>query len=315
MAVLLSGAVPAAPPDGLPDGVARSIADMMALSRTEGDALWPGYGAAPFGFLLVEPERETLLCDPRLPPGFVRQPDLPGLGCLQAAGPPSWRTPSLLAAMPGFGGASVIVMGTPTTTGLPSGDWQMTILHEHFHQWQSDLPGYYARVAALDLAAGDSSGLWMLNYPFLYDNPVVGRAFARASRALAHAIAARPAARAGATRAYRAARAAFRQSVSAQDWRYFEFQLWQEGIARWTEFTLGVRSTNPAVRVAAHAARRKTLKALAAPNLKSHGRISVYAYGAGEALLLERLDPRWRACYTQDMALGPRFDQRCRRAP
>jgi hypothetical protein len=214
--------------------------------------------------------------------------------------------------MPVFGPPSVSVMGTPATTGRTIGDWKMTILHEHFHQWQSAQPGYYDRVAALDLAGGDETGMWMLNYAFPYADAAVGNAHARASVALKAAIVAQKKDVAAATKHYLTTRSELQKSLSARDWRYFEFQLWQEGVARWTEFTLGAKSKDESVRAAATLSRQKTLDALATPTLKAEGRVAVYAFGAGEAMLLDRIDPQWRRCYLRDFALGPRFEKRCK---
>lgn len=133
--------------------VAAGIADSRHLAQHVGDTVWPAFSTAPFGFLLVTPDRELLLCDPRVPDGFTVGPSIAALGCSSASGPRSWRQPSFLAAMPTFGPPAIIVMGSPATTGRSQADWELTVLHEHFHQWQSALPGYYARVDALDLRA------------------------------------------------------------------------------------------------------------------------------------------------------------------
>jgi hypothetical protein len=312
-ALLISSPVVSAVSGGaIPQDVAGGLKDMIALSRTHGENLWRGYGKTAFGFLLVQPDREVLLCDNRLPDGFVRAVDDPVLGCKQASGPPSWRQASFLAAMPVFGPPSVIVMGTPATTGRTPGDWKMTILHEHFHQWQSAQTGYYDRVAALDLAGGDETGMWMLNYAFPYADASVGNAHARASAALKAAILANKKDLVDATKRYLVARGELQKTVSERDWRYFEFQLWQEGVARWTEFTLGAKSKDEGVRAAAAVSREKTVEALAKPTLKADGRVAVYAFGSGEAMLLDRIDPHWRRCYSKDFALGPRFEKRCK---
>jgi hypothetical protein len=306
----LSGAS-AAPSGSTSAEIAQGLKDMVALASYDGEKLWPQYGKIPFGFLLVEPDREILLCDSRLPDGFVREADDPLLGCKQASGPPSWRQSSFLAAMPVFGPPSVIVMGTPETTGKTLSEWKMTILHEHFHQWQSAQPEYYERVIALDLADGDETGMWMLNYPFPYNTAAVGDAQARAAAALKAAIISKKKNLAAAIRLYLEARNDLQKSVPERDWRYFEFQLWQEGVARWTEFTLGAKSNDADVRSAAAVSRQNTINALNTSNLKADGRITVYAQGAGEAILLDRINPHWQRCYLKDFALGPRLKARC----
>jgi hypothetical protein len=292
--------------------VIQGIADSRALAGRHGDSIWPGYSSAPFGFVYVTTERETLFCDPRVPDGFTAGPHVNALNCPSAVGPTSWRQPYLLAAMPAFGPPSVIVMGSASATGRSQADWELTILHEHFHQWQSALPGYYDRVAALDLAGGDETGMWMLNYPFPYANGAVAALHADAAQALSAALNAAPgAALDAAAAAYLRRRAAFQAAVSVQDWRYFEFQLWQEGVARWTEITIGARSDKAEIRAAAASMRQHVIDSLTASDLARDGRVAVYSMGAGEAMLLDRSNPGWRACYGQRLDLGTLLDRPC----
>src|SRR6185295_7694127 len=59
------------------------------------------------------------------------------------------------------------------------------------------------------------------------------------SKALAHTLSARQKPYFGEKLAtYREARAKFRAALNADDAKYFAFQLWQEGIARYTEMRL-----------------------------------------------------------------------------
>ena len=290
--------------------IGDTLAAMRRFAATVGEGLWPGYRAAPFGMLLIDDDRETLLCEDRLPPGFVADGRDTATGCARATRARGKLGGKLLAAMPLFGPPSTIVMGTPENTGRELGDWLRTILHEHFHQYQSVLPDYYARTAALDLANGDTTGMWMLNYRFPYDAPKVIAAHAEASRALAAALAARgKRGFAPAVRRYLAARRVFAASVTPADWRYAELQLWQEGVARWTEIALGKRYPDPDVRSAAATLEARTLAELGAPDLEASGREFAYPFGAGEAMLLDACAPRWRAAYPRVLALGPLFER------
>lgn len=311
-AVVLIGAAP------MPN-LGSDLARMRDFAAHRGETLWQGYDRAPFGFLLIGGDRETLLCDDRLPAGFVSARRDAATGCAAATRARSGLPDKLLAAMPVFGPPSTIVMGTPESTGRSRGDWLRTILHEHFHQWQTTLPDYWARTDALDLANGDQTGMWMLNYAFPYMDPKVAAAHATASKALAAALAARRTSGFGAalTR-YMAARRTFQASVSPADWRYAEFELWQEGAARWTEIALGKLYPDPAVRKAATDLERQTLEQLAAPDLANQGRVFVYPFGAGETMLLEACSPGWRDTYRGVLALGPLLDialTRCGKAP
>ena len=174
-----------------PGALSPSLVQVRRFAETKGEALWPGYGAATFEFLLVEAESETLLCRTSAPSGFTAAGVDNATGCARYTRPRTSLSDKLLAAMPLFGPPPTIVMGTPETTGRTPASWLRTILHEHFHQWQFSLPGYFARTDALALKGGDESGMWVLNYPFPYERPDVVAAQAAASQALADAAAAR----------------------------------------------------------------------------------------------------------------------------
>jgi hypothetical protein len=102
--------------------------------------------------------------------------------------------------------------------------------------------------------------------------------------------------------------------VSANDAKYFSFQLWQEGIARYTE----VRSAEAAARYTpalefaalpdyepvahyAERARQKTLDELKSADLVTWKRTVVYSFGAAEGFLLDRVRPNWKDEYFRQM--------------
>lgn len=114
--------------------LAAELAAIRRVARTEGEALWPGYGTAPFGFLLIDGGRETLLCQSPVPAGFTADGRDPATGCDRLVRPRGNLPEGQLAAMPVFGPPSTIVMGTPAATQLSLPRWRATILHEHFHQ-------------------------------------------------------------------------------------------------------------------------------------------------------------------------------------
>lgn len=293
-------------------GIEAELASVRQEARTAGEALWPGYGNAPFGLLLVEPERETLLCQSP-PAGFTADGRDEATGCERHVRPRSGLPEGLLAAMPVFGPPSTIVMGTPEATRLTLPRWRLTLLHEHFHQWQAALPDYYDRVAALDLAGGDETGMWMLDYRFPYERADVAAAYAAAARALLAAIAARGTeAFASRLSDYLDRRRAFARTAGERDWRYLEFQLWQEGVARWTEIAIGRASADAAMREEAAARESEVMSELAEPDLPGRKRLVAYPLGAGEAMLLEACGPAWRSAYPRLLALGPLVEQAAR---
>ena len=303
-----AAAATASPPAGSPN-VGTAIAEVRRFAASAGDKLWHGYGKAPFGFLLVAGDKEQLLCQAPAPDGYVADGKDAASGCSRYVRDRSKLPETLLAAMPIFGPPSTIVMGTPATTGRSSADWTRTILHEHFHQWQDSLPDFYGRAAALDLSGGDRTGMWMLNYPFPYDDRKVLAAFGAASRALGAAVDARGTRRFHkALKGYLAARAILAETAGENNWRYAEFELWKEGVARWTEIELGKRYPDPAVRASALRLEHQSRAWLDKPDLTGSGREFVYPYGTAEAMLLQACGAGWRTAHPKQLALGPLLD-------
>jgi len=295
-----------------------NLAQVREFARTRAEATWPGYGSAAADFLLVGATQETLLCRDEAPAGFDAAGRDANTGCACYVRSRSGLPDTLLAAMPIFGPPATIVMGTPQSTGHSGAEWLRTILHEHFHQWQMQLPDYFARVDALGLSHGDKSGNWMLAYPFPYGAKAPARAYARAAHALAVAVEARG------TRAFVAAfsdfltaRRDFAASVPEEAWRYLDFEMWQEGGARWTEIELGKQYPRADVRAASSVLERRTLEALRKPDLKTQRRELVYPFGAAQLMLLDACGVDWRASYREALAVTPLLDAalaRCRAA-
>lgn len=295
----------AASAQGVSTQLGQMLAQVRAFSAASGESLWPGYGSAPSGFLLVDADKEVLLCQPGTPEGFTADGIEPMTRCQRWSRPRTNLPATLLAALPILGQPSTIVMGTPEGTGKPLASWLRTILHEHFHQWQTAQPDYYKRVEKLDLSGSDKTGMWMLNFPFPYDRAPVASAYTAASNALADALELRG--KSGFSAAfdrYLAARRRFAGSVSKREWRYIDFQLWQEGVARWTEMQLGKMYPDAAVRASAVALEQDVLAQLRKPDLARQKRELVYPFGAGEAMLMSACGSAWRESYLSVLGNG-----------
>ena len=292
-----------------PDDRVR-IAEAFRLADAIGDSIWRGWTSAPFAVLLVTPEREFLVRHPRPSADFTRvgYDSLLGGDVLVRA---RTLSPNLLATFPAVGGVSTIVIGQPTATGKSSTEWVLTLLHEHFHQLQMSRADYRARVGALALSHGDSSGMWMLNYAFPYDSATVQSRFGALAAQLDSALAGpAPDVRRSHWLAARVARAALRAALPADDDRYLAFQMWQEGVARFTElqaarFAAGHFAPGAAFRalpdfvpfdVAARRIEAGIYAGLRAP-LARDRRVAFYPVGAATALLLDEMGPGWRDEY------------------
>ncbi len=287
---------------------ARRLADAL------GSEVWPSW-ATPFELLLVGEAQEYLIGSRRSPDGFEELREDPELGPV-AVRPRVFAT-QLEATMPAFGPPATIVVGTAKATDRSPTGWMLMLLHEHFHQWQMRSTAYFEAVAALDLAGDDTTGRWMLDYPFPYDSPPVVADYERVARALAGLLR-RPADEdiASEAEALWDDYAAWLSELEDRDRRYLRFQLWQEGVARFVELRVAEKAgagwkPSPSVTAlegfedfsaAACAAWELLFEQLEEPDLPRRRRVSFYALGAGLALLLDRTEPTWKSRYEE-----PRF--------
>jgi hypothetical protein len=287
------------------------IAEAFRLADALGDRVWPGWSKAPFAVLLVTPEYEFLIRHPKPSDDFTLIGDDPVLKEKVWFRKRQFST-RLLATFPAVNGLTTIVIGQAEgAASNTSARWVITLLHEHFHQLQYSQPRYQAAVDALGLAGSDQTGMWMLNYSFPYTTPAVKEQFAALSRSLAEALTAREADFAGKFAAYVNARAAFQAALSENDRKYLAFQLWQEGVARYTECRLaelaareyqpstafqGLKDYKP-FEVVARALRSDVEKELGSVQLDKAKRSVVYNFGAAECLVLDRARPEWQRRY------------------
>ncbi len=102
-------ATPLAATAQTPSELTPRIAEVRTFANGPGEAVWAGYGAAPFSLLITGPESELLLCRPTAPPGFEALERDPTTGCGAYSRPRSALPDTLLAAMPIFGPPSTIV--------------------------------------------------------------------------------------------------------------------------------------------------------------------------------------------------------------
>ena len=310
----------------LPDIDRVRLAEAFRIGETLGNRIWASWNKAPFAVLLVTPENEFLIRHPKPSADFTLILYDP---LLQSKVYYRQRTqpPNLLATFP-IGGIPTIVIGQAENTAKKtSTPWVVTMLHEHFHQLQYSQLDYYRQVDALGLSRGDQSGMWMLNYPFPYDWPEMKDHFSLLSRLLAEALQARNKTEFSARlAAYLRQRDELGKTLSPDDYRYFSFQMWQEGIARYTEYRIAklaagkykpskafraLKDYQPFVGVAEQI-KSGILNELTTGQLEDYKRVMFYALGAGEGLLLDRTNPRWRQRYFVDKFYLDRYFDRTR---
>jgi hypothetical protein len=288
------------------------VAEAWRLADQVGDQVWSGWKHTAFQVLLVGDSAEFLVGHQHPAEGFARLGYDPALGS-QVWTRPRRFSPTLLATFPAVSGVPTVVIGSAEATGKASTAWVLTLLHEHFHQWQYSQPYYYAGVSRLDLAQGDTTGQWMLDYAFPYDSAPVQRAMRNLATALARSLEAQPGARVEAVKNVIDARDTLRSRLTAADYRYFEFQLWQEGVARFIEYAAARAAAGggqPAAEFrslpdyepynrATDRALRSLRRELEQLDLARQRRVAFYPVGAAMALILEKTRPDWKRVYAQ----------------
>lgn len=291
------------------------LAEAFNLSKLLGNRIWQGWTKVPFAVLLVTPDAEFLLRHPEPSRDFT---PLGYDSLLQTEVYFRRRTyqENLLATFPAIQSSRipVIVVGqAERTQARTSTRWVITLFHEHFHQLQYSQPTYYEDLNALNLAHGDQSGMWVLNYSFPYTDAEVQNRFTDLSRLLVEGVNSKPKDRRDKLNRYLEARQQFAKFLSPDDYKYFSFQFWQEGIARYTEFRVAALASSykpskefrdlkdfTAYREEAEATRARIIKQLLTQQLSESRREVVYPFGAAEGLLLDRVKPSWQDRYFVD---------------
>lgn len=300
------------------------IAEAYRIGEKLQDELWPRWSAAPFGILFITDDTEFLIRHQKPNDEFTSIGYDKLLKSEIFARPRKFQK-NFLATFPAFGPTPIIVVGkAENTTDKSSTRWVFVVLHEHFHQLQYSRPGYFADVDALDLSGGDTTGMWQINYPFPYKDEVVARDFRKLTDLLLAAYEANTEAdRRSRLDAYLAARRAFAASLKPADYRYASFQLWQEGISRYTQYKiaeLAGRKLKPSKAFSkladfvsfhkeAERLSTSTIEEMRTLDLKTWERNVFYPFGAVEGLMLDRLNPNWRSTYLDEkFALEKSYD-------
>jgi hypothetical protein len=325
--LLFRGAIAQERP-GMPQADRVRLAEFFRLGESAGDRLWNGWGEAPFAVLLVTSQHEFLVRHPHPSGDFVSLGYDSLLGSevfVRERTQPTNVEATLPAIQPSM--ISTIVIGeAPNTSSKTSTPWVVTLLHEHFHQLQDSQPDYYPAVNALGLSDSDKTGMWMLEYPFPYDSVEVQRRFSDLSKLLLEALQARDDAdRATKLASYLAERRKFQETLAPDSYKYFSFQLWQEGIARYTEYQAARLAAtsytpSPAFRSledftpferTADSVLMRILVELSTQRLGESRRQAFYSFGAAEGLLLDKINPSWKSRYfTDKFDLGACYEAR-----
>ncbi|MBL1431100.1 MAG: hypothetical protein COA60_006280 [Robiginitomaculum sp.] len=283
------------------------MAEARKINRAYGGQLWPGFSTEDFPILIVGHEHDRFYCAKKAPIGFTLFSIDADTNCridIRAGGQFSTN---IKATFPFAGSGPVAVVGAYGVIKSNSTAWVATLLHENFHQYQMNWNGYYSGLADLDLAGDDDSGMWALNYPFAYDDLQVIAMIQNNSIDLVTVLTEPDKTiRKKLALQYAVNRANRLSILTDADRRYLEFQLWQEGVARYTELALAEFASSGThtslgldhdFAALASNLRNRILQTLNEGKLSQHQRVYFYSLGAAEALVLDEIDHNWRDNY------------------
>ncbi len=286
------------------------IKEAINISNQVGDKIWKGINEVPFVVLLVTDSIEFLINHP-YPSNDFKISEHDTILNTKIYYRTRQFQKSFLATFPAVNGINCVVVGTPENTKKTSTDWTLTLLHEHFHQFQFTYPDYYKSVNNLDLSGGDETGMWQLNYDFPYENESIINQYKKYIESLFKAVSSIDKQTfKKEVKKYFKERSKFKTLLKPTDYSYFSFQIWQEGIARYTEykFLQIIDSYQPSEEMKAlkdfiSLAKHKDFflqrerNSLLNLKLNTDKRICFYAIGFYEGLLLDKINPKWQNKY------------------
>jgi hypothetical protein len=288
------------------------IAEAIKIADKVGDEVWKDWSKVPFTILLVTDKYEFLINHSNPTDDFKK------LGYDELLKSDVYYRDKvfdehLLATFPAINNVNTIVVGQPESTSRSSLGWIFTILHEHFHQLQYSQPDYAEATRGLGLAGDDNTGMWMLNYNFPYEEIKVYRQYGILIKTMKDVLGFYGTKEYEMMLAeYQYERANFKKILSEKDYAYFSFQNWQEGVADYTEMKLrellkrdnyqfsdDVKSLSDFTPLDSFAVKYYNNKLNLAENekLNEDKRVSFYASGSLEALILDKENPNWRDLY------------------
>ena len=290
------------------------IKEAVKIFKEYGNFVWKDWNFAPFALLLVTNENEYLM--------FHSNPsdDFADTGFDSITGSNIYIRPrqfsnNFLATFPAVSGISTIVVGLPENTSRPGSEWILTLLHEHFHQLQSTQPDYYTAVESLNLAGEDKSGMWMLNYNFPYDNKQVSDQYKILTQSAKKTfLSINDTDFEINLKIYLSEREKIRSLLDKKDYDYFSFQIWQEGIARYTETEIAKALKNNYKPSGEYSQLNdynsfdslyikiieKLLTKADKQELNENQRNCFYTLGALEGMILDKVNPAWKDLYFKD---------------
>lgn len=297
------------------------IVEANKIFNESANSIWSNWDKAPFTMIFITDDNEYLMNISNPPEDFKN------IGYDSIIGSTIYTRPrqfnkNFLATFPAVNGIPTIVVGNPENTGLQSTEWIVTILHEHFHQYQYSQQDYYSSVDSLDLSGGDNTGMWMLNYKFPYEDESISGQYRKLTEAalIAYQSIGKENFNSKVIN-YLDEKQKFKSMLSKKDYDYFSFQIWQEGIARYTELKIAdilkvnytpseeIRLLNDYISPDSFYVKKveRLTKNAETQSLAEYQRVCFYTLGALEGLILDSYNPNWKDLYLKEKFYNERY--------
>ena len=283
------------------------------LFKKFGNQVWPGINRVPFTLLVIDDTMEFLINCAKPGPEF-RNVGYDSILSTQVYVRRAKNPDNSMAVLPVVNGQNAIVAGLPEKTGMTSTAWIITLLREHFYHYIYQDGQYYDDLNRLKLGKGDSIGLWIMNYPFPYESASVIKEYGRFSKALHDALKNLDSDNFDLfLQTYAKARTAFKKGLRADEYKYFSYQVWQEGVAHYVEYKFleSMEKYKPSYLVQQLADYtpyevykqqlfKDELDNLLSYKLTEQKRNCFFLIGFAEASLLDYLNPNWKKLYLKN---------------
>lgn len=207
------------------------LTEFFKVSKNIGESFWTKWNDHPFSLLFIEDEREFLIKHPTVPKGFNYACKINHLGDIYSR--KRVFDKNSLAAFQAFSEVPSIVIGSVKNTAIASStEWLSLAFHEHFHQIQYSQPTYYDSVAQLNTRR-DKGAKWMLNYPFPYQSVKANQIIDKMKDLLFNF---KTYTSSDWESFYKKQLLNLNETVGSDNYNYFRFQVWQEGVAQYIEY-------------------------------------------------------------------------------
>lgn len=272
-----------------------------------GDSIWENISSTPLRILLITDSLEYLFNHNNPDKSFelFKYDSLLNTNIYVR---PKRFPPFLRATFPAVNGVDCIVVGDPKNTKKSDEDWIIMLLHEHFHLYQGANPQYNENISILAQKIANESENWMLDYDFPYNDTTINKLFKEYSYSIYETyISLNKNDFKEKMEQYLTNQAEIQNHLTSNDYNYFQFQIWQEGIATYTEYNyLNVLSHNSKFFKEIYAVDftlknedllRAYTSSLLKNDLQKNKRNLFYSIGLLKGIIKDETNPEWKTDY------------------